>query len=261
MQIRDFFVKAGKVITDNSPTILTAVAVTGTVTTAYLTGKATFKAAEILREENRIRRFSDDDGRHFRGLNPKEMVQLTWKLYIPAATTGLLTVTCIIGANHIGSRRAAAVAAAYTLSERSFSEYRDKIIEKIGSKKEQEVRDDIAQDQVNRTSANQNQVVIIEGGSVLCFEAFTGRYFLSDMETLKKAQNDTNAQVINDSYASLGDFYDRVGLPGTDQSDEVGWNSDKLMEIIFSGTLTEAGKPCLVITFQVAPVRHYNRLS
>jgi hypothetical protein len=38
-------------IIDNSPTLLSGVAVTGTLAVAYLTGKATFKASELLEEE------------------------------------------------------------------------------------------------------------------------------------------------------------------------------------------------------------------
>ena len=98
-------------------------------------------------------------------------------------------------------------------------------------------------------------------GSVLCYEAYTGRYFLCDMETLRKAQNDINHQVLNDSYASLSDLYDLIGLPHNTNSDEVGWNSDKLLELQFSAVISEGGRPCISVDFAVAPVRHYYRLS
>jgi hypothetical protein len=37
-----------KYIIDNSPTLLSGIAVTGTLMTGYLTGKATFKAADLI---------------------------------------------------------------------------------------------------------------------------------------------------------------------------------------------------------------------
>jgi hypothetical protein len=248
MKAADFFKKLQKLAIDNSPTILTGIAVAGTVTTAYLTGKATYKAAQILSEESPY-------------LEPKEKVLLTWKLYIPAAGTGMLTVISIIGANRIGTRRAAALVSAYTLSEKMFDEYKDKVVEKIGQKKEQEVRDELAQDRVNRNPVNENSVIIIGGKSVLCYEAYTGRYFLSDMETLKKAQNDVNYMVNNNFYASLTDFYDKVGLPKTSISDEVGWNCNKLLELNFSTAITEDGRPCLTIDYQVEPIRDFHRVN
>ena len=188
MDIRELLKRAQKLTIDHSPAILTAVAVTGTVTTAYLTGRATVKAVEILNEERSQQAYQ---GRvqiqHHEQilLTDREKVALTWRLYIPAVSTGLLTVTCIIGANRIGTRRAAAVAAAYTLSEKAFVEYRDKVVEKLGEKKEQDLRDELAQDKVTRNPGNSSQLVIVDGKSVLCHEAYTGRYFISDMETLR----------------------------------------------------------------------------
>lgn len=245
--------RVAKLAADNSTTIFTAIGVTGVITTAYLTGRAAFTAAEILQEER-------DDGRDGEdALDIREKVELTWKLYIPAAGTGILTVGFIIAANRVGSRRAAAMAAAYTLSERAFSEYRDKIIEKVGEKKEQSYRDDIAQDRVKKSPPR--EVFIIEGNSVLCHDAYSGRYFLSNIEALRKAQNDINHQVLNSYYASLTDFYDKIGLQGTSISDEVGWNSDKMLELQFSAVLTEEVKPCISVGFSVAPIRDYHRLS
>lgn len=240
-----------RLIINNSPVILTALGVTGTLTTAYLTGKAAIKAERLIAENESM----------VTPLEARDKVALTWKLYIPAAASAMATIAVIIGANRVGSRRAAALAAAYSLSERAFEEYRSKIVERLGDKKEQEIRDDIARDRINHDSAENREIVMVGPGSVLCYDMFTGRYFLSDMETLRKAENDVNKMVIDDSFASLSDFYDRISLPPTSFSDEVGWNLDKLLELKFSPILTDTGKPCIGVDFTVAPVRHYSRLS
>src|SRR5690349_5429579 len=97
-----------KFTADNSPTILTALGAVGTLTTAYLAGKASFKAAQILDDYDTI---SIQENRP--PLDAKDKVAVVWKLYIPAASTAIVTVTSIILANRIGTRRAAALAAAY----------------------------------------------------------------------------------------------------------------------------------------------------
>lgn len=247
--------RASKFAADNSPAILTAIGVTGVLTTAYLTGKASFKAAEIIRKEtDRNDKFTGYEG------TLKQNLELTWKLYIPAATTGLVTVACIIGSNRIGTRRAAALATAYTISEKMFTEYKDKVVEKLGEKKEQAVRDELAQERVDKAPVSSSKEIIIAGGGdVLCFDVFTGRYFKSDMETLKKAQNDLNYQIINNMYASLSDFYNLIGLAPTGFSEEVGWNSDKLMELDISTVLSDDGRPCISVNFNVHPIRDYHR--
>ena len=240
---------------DNSPAILTAIGVTGTLTTSYLTGKASFKAAEV------IRLAEEQGGTAEPGLPLlKEHVRLVWKLYLPAAGMGFLTVGSIILANRIGTRRAAALAAAYSISEKAFAEYKEKVVEKFGEKKEQAVRDAVAQDRVTNNPPGR-EVIIAGSGDVLCYDTFTGRYFNSDMETLKSAQNKVNYRVLNDMYASLTDFYNEVGLPPTAYSEEVGWNSDKLMELEFSATISDDGRPCIAVGFAVAPVRDYYRLQ
>lgn len=259
----DLAKKLEKLITDNSPAILTAIGVTGTLTTAYLTGKATFKAAHLIGWEN-----SYHTERLVLGppatqrMSTKEKTALVWKFYIPPATTAVVTIAAIICANRIGSRRAAAIAAVYSLTEKAFDEYKQKVVEKLGEKKEQGIRDEIAQDRVDRNPVENREVIVTGNGSVLCQDAFSGRYFLCDMETLKTAENDVNHQIIHDGYSSLSDFYDMIGLPQTSISDEVGWNQDKLLDLKITATLTEGNKkPCIYVDYTVAPARQFNRFE
>lgn len=242
---------------DNSPTILTTIGVVGTVSTALLTGRATFKAAEIIANEEFV---LSKSGSNY-NLTAKDKVKLTWQYYIPPVGVGLLSCGAIIGANHIGSKRTAAVAAAYTISEKAFAEYKDKVVEKIGEKKERVVRDEIAQERVNADPVSSSEVIIIGDKSALCYDTFSGRYFMSDVETLKKAQNDVNYQILSEMYASLTDFYQRVGLSATVHSEEVGWTTDKLLELELHGTLSDDQKPCIAVSFRTAPIRNYYKMG
>jgi hypothetical protein len=249
--------RAEKFAFDNSPLILTALGTAGVVTTAVLAGKASFKAADILaKEETRQRLHSNAIPRPELGF--KEKVNLTWKLYIPAAGTGLLTVTAIVGANQIGTRRAAAMAAAYSVTEKAFSEYKEKVAEKFGDAKEQQVRDEVMQDRIN-DRYNEKEVIVFGSGQQICHDAWSDRFFMSDMESLKQAENRLNHQLVTEGYASLSDFYDFLGLNMTQESDEIGWKADKLLEIHYTTTLTPDGKPAISIEYRTIPVRDYFR--
>lgn len=239
-----------RIVSDNSPMLLTGLGVAGVVTTAYLTGQATLKAHKILLNE-------DPMGT----LDFPQTVKLVWPEYIPAVASGSMTITFIIASHHISNRRAAALAAAYSLSERAMVEYKEKVIARLGEKKEQAFRDEIAQDRVALTPASKQQIILTGSGDVLCFDAYSGRYFNSNVEAIRKSQNALNHQILNEMYASLSDFYHLIGLSSTSFSDEVGWTSDKLLELEISTVLSEDERPCLSIGFNVAPIRNYYKIG
>lgn len=251
MTISDLVFRSQKLLIDNSPSILTAVGVVGTVSTALLTGQATYRYMDQLVMEGY---YDPNEVRDAR--NRRAHFDAAWKYYVPAVGTGALTIAAILAANHIGTRRAAGIAAAYSISERAFQEYREKVVEKMGTKSEQSVRDDIAQDRVRRTEAASREVLVVSG-DVLCQDAVSGRYLTSNMATLDRAVNELNRQIINDSYASLSDFYDRIGLPHTAYSDEVGWKSDREITLDITSAVTSDSKPCLVFNFNTVPIRDY----
>lgn len=254
ISIGDFTKRVGKLAQDNSPAILTAVGVAGTLSTAFLTGRASYKAAQIIAQEEG--RYDQNDEGCL--LTSRDRFELVWRLYVPPACSAALTVAAIIFACQIGTRRAAAMAAAYTISEKAFAEYREKVVEKIGANKERQVRDELAQDRVTQHPPGTNQVFLAAGGNVLCHEAFTGRYFRCDIETLRQAQNTINYRVLNDSYASLTDFYNLIGLPSTTMSDDLGWNSDdQMLDLIFSAVMAEDGQPAISVEYRVKPIRNY----
>jgi hypothetical protein len=241
----------------NSPTILTAIGVTGVISTAILTGKATYEADKILAHHYDQEKWRLGHDAEIPQLGFKEHVNLVWREYIPAAGMGILTISAIVSANRIGSKRAAAVAAAYSISERAFAEYRDKVVERMGEAKEQRVRDEIAQEHVDRAELNSNTLLISDGGKVLCYDLYSKRPFVSSVEDIKKAQNDTNYQMLRDDSASLSDFYSRIDLEPTSFSDNVGWNTNKQLEVQISTMLSDEQKPVVTIDFLTIPQPYY----
>jgi hypothetical protein len=102
----------------------------------------------------------------------------------------------------------------------------------------------------DRVTKNPPPEILVSGpGNVLCCEMWTGRYFTSDMESLRKAENELNARLLKHDYATLDDFYYLLKLPMTTSSGEAGWKSDKLMGLEFSTVLTPDGRPCLTFEY------------
>ena len=250
--------KAVSLVSENATTLLTAGGVVGTVATAVLTGRATFKAAEIIREQE-VKDLVSADG-HTMGLNNWERTKMVWPLYIPPVLTGSATVASIVLANRMSAQKAAALAAAYGLAENRLTEYKDKVSEKLSGPKRQQIDDELAQERVNRTPGHETIVVV--DGEVLCFDQPTGRYFRSTMENIKQAVNTTNAEILHHDHANASFFYEEIGLPATTWTEEVGWNSDQLMDVKVSTVLTPDDRPCIAIDFAVLPKpdfvpRHY----
>lgn len=243
-------------ISRHSPEILTGIGIAGMITTTVLAVKATPKAVRLC-EDLRDQREHDGEEEPTKLEYAKE----AWKCYIPAAVTCACSVGCLIGASSVNVRRNAALAAAYTLSDTALREYKEKVIEEIGEKKERAIRDKIAEDHVKQQPVSKNEVLITEKGNTLCYDAHSGRYFRSDIDKIKKAENALNKQMLNEMYVSLNDFYDELGLAHTQMGDDVGWNIDNgLVDIDFSSQIADDGTPCLVIEYSLAPKYNYYKL-
>jgi hypothetical protein len=246
-------------LNENSTTILTGVGVVGTVATAVLTGRATFKAADLILEKQiqKDENFEEIDLLKTR-LSKTEKAKLIWPLYLPPVASGVLTVTCIIMANRISSKKIAALTIAAGVSERAFQEYKEKVVEKLGMRQDQKIRDEVAQDRVRATPLG-SQVLVTGSGEVLCFDSLTGRYFTSTMEEIRRAENKVNYEMLRFNYCSLSFFYEEIGLAPTTYTDTVGWGVNNPMEVQFSTVLSDDNRPCLVIDFSRAPVPDYEK--
>jgi hypothetical protein len=188
--LRSFIKVSEKFIIDNSPTLLSGIAVTGTFTVAYLTGKATFKAGDIICKEEAML-LGGELTEKMVPLSVKARAKLVWKEYMPPSDSQLAMLD--------------------------------------------------------------NNVIVME--------KWTGRYFRSDMETIKSAENKINHDMISNMYASLSDFYDWLNLPHTQESNEVGWSIDNPMELSFTHGMAQDGRtPVLVMEYRKSPlpIRDYH---
>lgn len=226
-------------LSNNAPAILTAFGAVGVVGTAVLTAKASFEAADRIREaENKIRLEPREP------LTKSEKIKLVWPLYIQATGSGVLSVGAIVMSHRISSRRAAVLAAAYAMNEKKLEEYQEKVKEKFGLAKEKDTRDEIVKDRVAR-EYQENQVVFhpLEG-KVIIRDDYSGRYFWSTVEDVNRAVNEINHEIIMsiNGSATVSDFYDILGLEHVSTSDHFGWNTNERLEIDWSTTTTPDGK-------------------
>ena len=244
-------------VSKRSPEILTGLGIAGMITTTVLAVKATPKALDL------IARAEDEkfDNGHGDKLTVSEKMKAAWKPYIPAAITGIASISCIIGASSVHAKRNAAIAAAYNLSQTALTEYKEKVVETIGEKKEQAIKDKIAKDKVKKDPVSKSEVIVTGKGNTLCYDAFNSRYFYSDIDQIKRAINELNRIMLNQMYVSLNDFYDELNLKHSGNGDELGWKlDDGFIEVDFSSQLSDDGRPCLVIEYMVAPRYDYSKL-
>lgn len=254
--------KAQKFTIDNSPLLLTVVGAIGIAGTAFLSGRAGFKAARILQEKQEYYNINRQAGEPHHVFSKKEMLALTWKSYVPACGVGLVTLGAVVGSNHISTTRSAALASAFAISQEAAEKYKAKVLEKIGETKQKQVVDSVAQDRVNQDPPTEKNTIIVSNGSgrQLFQDSWSARYFELEAESVRQAVNELNHRVNIHGYATLSDFYDLLGLSHTKESDELGWNSDALLDVYFAPVIHDDGnRPVLAIEYRVVPSRDYFR--
>lgn len=249
------FIKNSQIaITRHSPEILMVVGITGMIGMTGLAVGATPKALTLIEEAKKEQKVDK--------LTPIETVKVAWKPYIPAAVTGVFSVACLIGSNSVNAKRNVALATAYKLSETAFAEYKEKVVETVGEKKEKVIKDKVNKARIEKNPPKQNQIIVTGKGETLCFDTISGRYFYSDIEKLRKAENIVNKRMLDEMYISLSEFYNEIGLEPTSMSDYIGWDIQKgYIELYFSAQMTDDEKPCIAFEFNIPPVYDFSRLG
>ena len=255
-------------VSKHSPEILLGIGIAGMITTTVLAVRSTPKALRLIDEKKH--ELETDT------LTPADVVKTTWKCYIPAAVSGTASIACLIGSNSVNAKRNAALATAYKLSYSAFTQYKNKVIETSGEKKEKVVRDKVSEEQLKNNPVTNTEVIITGKGQTLFFEPLSSRYFYSSIEKIRRAENEINHRIltdpfdsgvtVNDFFESLfsggelnDDFYEELGLTGTATGEMLGWNLNiGMLDIYLSYQGGEEGsdhegEPCAVINYNIPP--------
>ena len=236
----------------NAPTILTGVGAAGVISTSVLAAVETPKAMRAIEKA---------DAEKGEPLTRMEMVKTAAPCYIPAALNGALSIACIIFSHKMSMGRYAALAAAYSLTETSYKEFREKASEFLTEHQEQKVLDEIAKDHVLANPPKESTIITVgnKTGQTLCYDSVSGRYFMSDIEVLRKAEHCLNKRLMDETWVSLNTLYDMIELDPISIGDDLGWDvmQDGLIDMGFSSCLTDDGTPCLTINLRINPRRRY----
>lgn len=246
MDIKNVSKEIRKFLKKNSPSILVGVGISGMIASSIFAIKATPKAIVLIDEKKKE---LDTDK-----LKAKDLIKTTWKIYLPYALTTVASASCIIFASSISSKRNAALATAYSLSETALMDYKDSIRKHIPDKVK-EIEDDVAKKELERKPLDDStEVIVLNEDGDLCCEPVSGRYFKTTINKIDHAVNAINHQLNTDDYASLNDFYYELGLKSTEIGNQLGWNvSDGLLEVSFSYDRDPNDHPCIVLVYRKTP--------
>lgn len=193
-------------------------------------------------------------------LSVKETIKLVWMYYIVPVSLETASILFIIDSHKTSKNSILALSTACLNADSMLKTYKEKVIETVGENKERQIHDAVLEEKVKSNPVSANEVVVTNKGNTLMFDIISGRYFESDIETIRKKVNDINLRLRDECEISLNEFYDEIGLPHIKIGDGMGWNIDQgYLDIYFGAQLTEDGRPCIVLDYTVAP--DYDRFN
>ena len=236
----------GRTFIKHSDKVLMVTACVGVGVTGYSAYRATKKTIPVV---NRLKEQYGDEpvpkSVYFKEVAP---------YWVPTGLAACATIGSIIGSNQIQSKRNAVLASLYSASELALKDYQKKVVEKIGEKKEHEVRDEIAREAIANHPVKNTEVIMTGKGDSLCFDTLSGRYFKSNYDKVMGVQNIINRRLISDMWCTMNDVYYELGLDGIDLGKYVGFNVDNMLEFVISSQIADDGQPCLVLGYRSRPV-------
>lgn len=250
------FNKVGFKFKKHSPEILVAAGVVGVVASGVMACKATTKLSGILEEHkeqtNQINNYVEEHGHtsEYNEEDQKKDLAIVYtqtgvkvaKLYAPAIILGAVSITAIVASNRILNRRNAALAAAYTVVDKGFKEYRDRVIERFGKELDRELRYNIKAKEVEEIVANEDgtETVIKDTVEVATINTYSdyARFFDDgcigwdkdpefNLMFLRRQQDMANEKLRSTGYLFLNEVYDMLGIPRTKAGQCVGWVYDE----------------------------------
>lgn len=250
------FHKVGFKLKKHSPEILVVAGVIGTVTSAVMACKATLKVNDVIDEtKETIEDIHDCVGKGLKTSDGEEYtqevankdltivyIQTGWKfakLYGPAVLLGVASIGCMVGSNQILRKRNIALGAAFTAMDKSFKEYRGRVIEKFGKDLDRELRFNTKAKQIEETVVDENgkestvtkTVEIVDPNvthsiySVVFCEGNTGWTKNAELNKvfLLQQQNYANDKLRLNGVLTLNEVYDMIGAPRTAYGQLAGW--------------------------------------
>ena len=256
------FNKIGFQIQKKSPELLVAAGIAGVVVSAVMACKATIKASEVAEEaKETIDEIHEIEEKGItRAGNPysiedtKKDLTTTYlqtgvkyaKLYAPSVILGAASITCIVASHRVLKKRNIALAAAYTTLDKSFKEYRGRVMERFGEQVEKEIRYNIKAKEIKKTVVDETgkkekvkevvDVPAVDGWDPSQYSPYARRFdethpnWTKNPEMnrfyLKARQAQADDMLKARGHLFLNEVYDMMGCPRTKAGAVVGWLYD-----------------------------------
>lgn len=252
--------KIGLILKKNSPKILMGVGIAGSVVSTVLACKATLKVKDILDEKNetieQIHNCVEDETVDYNEEDKKKDLTILYaqtgvklaKLYLPSIALGALSIASIISGYKILNKRNVALAAAYTVVDKGFKNYRKNVVERFGEEVDRELRHNIKAKQIeekyidkdgNEKTRKKKVYEISEdkkpGEGISEYAKFFDEWNTDEhskdpeynLMFLRKQQDYANEVLKHQGYLFLNEVYDMLGIPRTQAGQVVGWIYDE----------------------------------
>lgn len=240
-----------------SPEIMVVAGVVGVVTSTVMACKATTKVNDILEETKKQvddvhnvldsdivteEEYTNDDAKKDLAIIYTQTGVKLIKLYAPSVIVGALSITGILASHKILKKRNVALTAAYATIDRSFKEYRGRVVERFGKELDRELRYNIKAQEIEEKTVDKDGNETIEKKTISVVDpnmySDYARIFDNgsmgwtkdpeyNLMFLKLQQNQANDRLRAQGYLFLNDVYDMLGIPRTKAGQIVGWIYDK----------------------------------
>lgn len=240
----------------HSPEILLGVGVVGVVATTVTACKATMKLNDILDEcaETREKikevaenpnyedQYTEEDAQKDLTINYVQTGVKIVKLYAPSVALGVFSVGCLLGSHNVMQKRNAALSAAYLTVDKSFKEYKQRVIDRVGEEVEKEIRYGIKAEEIETTVQNEDgtETTVTETVKTMDPTLYSdyARFFDEaspywqkdpeyNMVFLKAQQQYANDLLRAKGRLFLNDVYEMLGIDKTKAGQIVGWVYDE----------------------------------
>lgn len=253
------FYKAKLSLKKHSPEILVVSGIVGTVASTVMACKATTKLDGILAEskekidtihetlenpdmlpEDAV--YTEEDSKKDLAVTYVQTGVKVAKLYAPAVALGTVSIVSILAGHNITRKRNVALAAAYTVVDKSFKDYRGRVIERFGEELDRELKYNIKAEEVEKVVVDEKgkekkvkeTVQVVDSNDIGYYAKFFdvgNPNWTKDPEAnlmfLRHQQDYMNHKLQLQKYLFLNDVYEALGIDKTQAGQIVGWIYDE----------------------------------
>lgn len=250
------FSKTGLKIRKHSPELLVAAGVVGVATSTVMACKATTKASAIIEDAKKQvdtihevldnpelqDKYTEEDGKKDLAIVYAQTGVKFVKLYGPSIALGALSIGCILTSHKILRKRNIALAAAYTAVDKSYKQYRSRVVERFGKELDRELKHNIKAVEIEEVITNEDgsETVVKKTVNAIDPNQYSeyARFFDDgctgweknpemNLTFLKHQQAYANQRLQEKGYVFLNEVYDMLGIPKTAAGQIVGWAYDE----------------------------------